>query len=148
MLRIAIQSRGRMNQESLELLDSVGVKLSVRETNPIFVRSSNFPAEVLFLEKDRIPEFVAQGMSAEVLSEYSYKKDMPVVTVYSSGTTGASKGIVLTNDGINATISHYLSPDFPYNRTDTYLQMIHDNGLITGILFNSFIFIGKFMVII
>ena len=51
-----------MNQESLELLDSVGVKLSVRESNPILVRSSNFPAEVLFIEKDRIPEFVAQGI--------------------------------------------------------------------------------------
>ena len=62
MLRIAIQSKGRMNQESLELLDSVGVKLSVRESNPILVRSSNFPAEVLFIEKDRIPEFVAQGI--------------------------------------------------------------------------------------
>ena len=82
-------------------------------------------------------EFVAQGMSAEVLSEYSYKKDMPVVTVYSSGTTGASKGIVLTNDGINATISHYLSPDFPYNRTDTYLQMIpiwFSTGLVLSLL--------------
>ena len=62
MLRIAIQSKGRMNQESLELLDSVGVTLSVRESNPILVRSSNFPAEVLFLEKDRIPEFVSQGI--------------------------------------------------------------------------------------
>lgn len=62
MLRIAIQSRGRMNQESLELLDSVGVKLSVREANPMLVRSSNFPAEVLFIEKDRIPEFVALGI--------------------------------------------------------------------------------------
>ncbi len=51
-----------MNQESLDLLDSVGVKLSVRESNPILVRSSNFPAEVLFIEKDRIPEFVAQGI--------------------------------------------------------------------------------------
>lgn len=51
-----------MNQESLELLDSVGVTLSVRESNPILVRSSNFPAEVLFLEKDRIPEFVSQGI--------------------------------------------------------------------------------------
>lgn len=62
MLRIAIQSKGRMNQESLELLDSVGVKLSVRESNPMLVRSSNFPAEVLFIEKDRIPEFVALGI--------------------------------------------------------------------------------------
>ena len=62
MLRIAVQSKGRMNQESLELLDSVGVKLSVRESNPMLVRSSNFPAEVLFIEKDRIPEFVALGI--------------------------------------------------------------------------------------
>lgn len=51
-----------MNQESLELLDSVGVKLSVRESNPMLVRSSNFPAEVLFIEKDRIPEYVALGL--------------------------------------------------------------------------------------
>lgn len=36
-----------------------------------------------------------------------YEKDMPMIMVYSSGTTGASKGIVLTNDGINATISQY-----------------------------------------
>ena len=32
-----------------------------------------------------------------------YVKDTPVVMVYSSGTTGASKGIVLTNDSILAT---------------------------------------------
>mgnify|MGYP003303124910 FL=1 len=63
MLRIAIQSKGRMNQESLDLLESVGVKLVLRESNPLLVRSSNFPAEVLFVEKERIPEFVAQGIA-------------------------------------------------------------------------------------
>ena len=62
MLRIAIQSKGRMNQESLELLDSVGVKLVLRESNPLLVRSANFPAEVLFVEKERIPDFVLQGI--------------------------------------------------------------------------------------
>lgn len=36
-----------------------------------------------------------------------YEKDRPVVMVYSSGTTGASKGIQLTNDGINAMIWQY-----------------------------------------
>ncbi len=40
-------------------------------------------------------------------TEAPYEKDRPVVMVYSSGTTGASKGIVLTNDGINATITQY-----------------------------------------
>lgn len=63
MLRIAIQSKGRMCQESLDLLESVGVKLVLRESNPLLVRSSNFPAEVLFVEKDRILEFVSQGIA-------------------------------------------------------------------------------------
>lgn len=44
--------------------------------------------------------------------------------VYSSGTTGASKGILLTNDGINATIAHYDSEDFNYERGDTFYAVI------------------------
>ena len=46
------------------------------------------------------------------------------VMVFSSGTTGASKGIILTNKGINATISHYEYTDFQYKREDTNLQYL------------------------
>lgn len=71
MLRIAIQSKGRTSQESLELLDAVGVKLVLREANSLLVRSSNFPAEVLFVEKDRIPELVVQGVvDVGICNEY------------------------------------------------------------------------------
>lgn len=57
--------------------------------------------------------------------------------VYSSGTTGASKGIVLTNDGINATISHYMISDFPYKRGNRFLQMIpvwFSTGMVISLL--------------
>ena len=54
MLRIAIQSKGRMMQECIDLLGRVGVELTIREANPSLVRSSNFPAEVVFLEKERL----------------------------------------------------------------------------------------------
>lgn len=54
----------------------------------------------------------------------AYERDRPLIMVYSSGTTGASKGIVLTNDGINATISHYFNADFSYERGNTFLQII------------------------
>lgn len=53
-----------------------------------------------------------------------YERERAFIMVYSSGSTGAAKGIVLTNGGICATISHYLSPNFPYERGDRYLQMI------------------------
>ena len=56
--------------------------------------------------------------------EEPYQPNTPAVMVYSSGSTGASKGIVLSNDGINATLSNYNDTDFPYNRGDTFLQMV------------------------
>lgn len=79
MLRIAIQSHGRLNQEALELLDSVGVKLTIRETLPVLVKSNNFPAEVLFFEKDRIPEFVETGVAdIGIVGEYlAVSKNIP-----------------------------------------------------------------------
>ena len=68
--------------------------------------------------------FLNEGKKYEGNTEAEYEKDRPVIMVYSSGTTGASKGIVLTNDGINATIAHYVNPGFKYSRQDTFLAMI------------------------
>lgn len=82
-------------------------------------------------------DFIKTGKSVGEVPDVAYEKDLPLVMVYSSGTTGASKGIVLTNDGINSTISHYLSPDFPYNRGDKFLQIIpawFSTGLVLSML--------------
>lgn len=53
-----------------------------------------------------------------------YKPDRPAIMVYSSGTTGASKGIQLTNDGIAATIRQYECAGFNLKRQDRYLAQI------------------------
>ena len=82
-------------------------------------------------------DFISGGKKVNTTPDIPYEKNMPLVMVYSSGTTGASKGIVLTNNGINATISHYLSPDFPYNRGDKFLQIVpswFSTGLILCLL--------------
>jgi len=68
--------------------------------------------------------FIKLGAQIADTNDAEYEQDRPLIMVYSSGTTGASKGIVLTNDGINATISHYLSPDFPFENGERFLQMI------------------------
>lgn len=80
-------------------------------------------------------DFIESGHSYTEETEIEYEKDQPVIMVYSSGTTGASKGIVLTNDGINATVAFYLSPDFPYSRKSSFLQMI-PVWFSTGIVFS------------
>lgn len=62
MLRIAIQSKGRLNEDSMALLSETGIKLSSGKRT-LLVQSPNFPVEVLFLRDDDIPDSVASGVA-------------------------------------------------------------------------------------
>ena len=53
-----------------------------------------------------------------------YQENKPAIMVYSSGTTGASKGIQLTNDGINATINEYQPCTFGFKRKERYFCQV------------------------
>lgn len=58
MLRIAVQSKGRLYDETMELLGEAGIKLTAVKRS-LLVPSKNFPVEVLFLRDDDIPDTVA-----------------------------------------------------------------------------------------
>ena len=61
-LRIAVQSKGRLYDETMELLTEAGVKLNaVKRT--LLVPSRNFPVELLYLRDDDIPDSVASGIA-------------------------------------------------------------------------------------
>lgn len=51
--------------------------------------------------------WIDEGCGNTETTTEAYRENTPVVMVYSSGTTGASKGIQLTNDSINATVTQY-----------------------------------------
>lgn len=59
-LRIAIQSKGRLNEDTMALLCEAGIKVSASK-RALLVPSRNFPLEVLFLRDDDIPQTVADG---------------------------------------------------------------------------------------
>lgn len=62
MLRIAVQSKGRLFEETMALLQEADIKLP--SSKRIFlVQSPNFPVEVLFLRDDDIPQSVASGIA-------------------------------------------------------------------------------------
>ena len=62
MLRIAVQSKGRLYEDTMEMLAEAGVKLSSGKRT-LLVPSRNFPLEVLFLRDDDIPESVSTGIA-------------------------------------------------------------------------------------
>ena len=62
MIRIAIQSKGRLNEDTVRLLTEAGIKIpSAKRT--LLVESPNFPIEVLYLRDDDIPQSVATGVA-------------------------------------------------------------------------------------
>ena len=61
MLRIAVQAKGRLFEETMALLEESDIKLSTTKRT-LLVQSSNFPVEVLFLRDDDIPQSVATGV--------------------------------------------------------------------------------------
>ena len=86
-------------------------------------------------------DFLCAGENAAAVEyaalEAPYEKDTPAVMVYSSGTTGASKGIVLSNDGANAIIAHSKGTSNRHKRGETFLQMIpvwFSTGIILSIM--------------
>ncbi len=64
MIRIAIQSKGRLNEQSIELLQDAGLDINDQKRK-FLDRVNNFPVEILYLRDDDIPEVVADG-SADI----------------------------------------------------------------------------------
>lgn len=60
MLRIAIQSKGRLNEESLLLLQNIGIEVDAPKRK-LLSKSQTFPIEALYLRDDDIPQVVAGG---------------------------------------------------------------------------------------
>jgi ATP phosphoribosyltransferase len=60
MLRIAVQTKGRLNEQSMELLNEIGIDVDAAKRK-FLSQASNFPIEVLYLRDDDIPQVVANG---------------------------------------------------------------------------------------
>jgi ATP phosphoribosyltransferase len=82
MLRIAIQAKGRLYDETMSLLTEAGIKLESGK-RLLLLPARNFPLEVLFLRDDDIPQSVADGVADIGVvgeNEYAEKKKRVNVT--------------------------------------------------------------------
>lgn len=62
MLRIAVQSKGRLNEDTMSLIQETGIKLESGKRT-LLVPAKNFPIEILYLRDDDIPQSVASGIA-------------------------------------------------------------------------------------
>ena len=134
LLRIAVQAKGRLFEETMALLEESDIKLSTTKRT-LLVQSSNFPVEVLFLRDDDMPqsvatgvadlgivgenEFVEKGEDAEVIKRLGFSKcrlslampkdvDYPGVEWFNGKKIATSYPVILENymktKGVNAEV--------------------------------------------
>lgn len=60
MIRIAIQTKGRLNEESIKMLSDIDIDID-NNKRKFLSKAANFPAEVLYLRDDDIPHVVESG---------------------------------------------------------------------------------------
>jgi len=61
-LRIAIQAKGRLNENSMQLFNEIGISL-VLGRRTLMAAAKNFPMDILFLRDDDIPQTVADSVA-------------------------------------------------------------------------------------
>lgn len=62
MLRIAVQAKGRLFEETMMMFSESSIKVEPSKRT-LLVPAKNFPVEVLFLRDDDIPQVVASGIA-------------------------------------------------------------------------------------
>ena len=134
MLRIAVQSKGRLHDDTMNLLNEADIKISSNKRT-LLMQAANFPLEVLYLRDDDIPQSVADGVAdigivgenefvercedAEIVQRLGFSKcrlslAIPKTEVYNGAEWFNGKKIAtsypdilrryLNNKGINASI--------------------------------------------
>lgn len=94
MLRIAVQSKGRLFDDTMNLLAEADIKVSSGRRT-LLVQSSNFPLEVLYLRDDDIPQSVASGVAdIGVVGENEYVERLRVGEPIGSGMSGEDAEII------------------------------------------------------
>lgn len=74
MLRIAVQSKGRLFDDTMNLLNEADIKIGASKRT-LLVSAQNFPLEVLYLRDDDIPQSVASGVAdLGVVGENEYRE--------------------------------------------------------------------------
>lgn len=81
-------------------------------------------------------QFIKDGKAREESSTMDYENKFPLCMVYSSGTTGASKAILLTHDSFQNSVLAYPASGVDISRNQLFYQIIppwYSTGLNTSI---------------
>lgn len=122
-LKIAIQKTGRLSDNSRNLLEECGIKIS-NGANVLKSRAENFPVEVLYLRDDDIPQYVEQQVAdIGILGENMvFEKDKNVIIVEKLGFAHCRLSLAIPRNEV------FTGPDWFMNKkvATSYPRLLRD----------------------
>ena len=122
--------------KAIEKIEAIREKLDVKavivlspsDSMPVIMKNGyKLKNKKKALPKDKYlsyREFVSLGEKLEKIVDTPYKKDTPAIIVYTSGTTGKPKGVMLSNENLNAVAHQYRMSGIKFERGETFFNMI------------------------
>ena len=133
-LKIAIQKSGRLNEDSLKLLKSCGIKVD-NGRDQLKVDVPNFPMEILYLRNSDIPQYLEDGVAdiAIVGENLLIEKRRKVEVIQKLGFSKCRVSLAVPKEVENADLSYFQGKKIATSYPNTVKNFLNEKGIKSDI---------------
>ena len=133
-LKIAIQKSGRLNEDSLKLLKSCGIKVD-NGKDQLKVDVPNFPMEILYLRNSDIPQYLEDGVAdiAIVGENLLIEKRRKVEVIQKLGFSKCRVSLAVPKEVENVDLSYFQGKKIATSYPNTVQNFLNEKGIKSDI---------------
>jgi len=133
-LKIAIQKSGRLNEDSLKLLKSCGIKVD-NGKDQLKVDVPNFPMEILYLRNSDIPQYLEDGVAdiAIVGENLLIEKRRKVEVIQRLGFSKCRVSLAVPKEVENVDLSYFQGKKIATSYPNTVQNFLNEKGIKSDI---------------
>ena len=133
-LKIAIQKSGRLNEDSIKLLESCGIKID-NGKDQLKVSVPNFPIELLYLRNSDIPQYLEDGVAdiAIVGENLLIEKEKNVEIVQRLGFSKCRVSIAVPKEVETDSLSYFNGKKIATSYPNTLQNFLNINDIAADI---------------
>ena len=133
-LKIAIQKSGRLNEDSIKLLESCGIKID-NGKDQLKVSVPNFPIELLYLRNSDIPQYLEDGVTdiAIVGENLLIEKEKNVEIVQRLGFSKCRVSIAVPKEVETDSLSYFNGKKIATSYPNTLQNFLNINDIAADI---------------
>lgn len=129
-LKIAIQKKGRLNEESITLLKNCGINIE-NGKDQLKVTASNFPIEILYLRNADIPQYLEDGVVdiAIIGENLLIEKEKEIEIIEKLGFSKCRVSLAVSKDVTDESLNYFQGKRIATSYPNTVKSFFQKNGI-------------------